>query len=92
MVRETLAGMRPLLCSEDMEVQERAHNATALLSLVLRKLSPEDLALAPELRGETESTLIPHENRYFIILGSIASFDIVVFINLHKKIHNIYNK
>ncbi|KAJ0181197.1 hypothetical protein K1T71_003282 [Dendrolimus kikuchii] len=39
-VREALAGLRPLLGSEDMEVQERAHNATALLELVLSKLDP----------------------------------------------------
>ncbi|XP_068628481.1 AP-3 complex subunit delta isoform X2 [Battus philenor] len=44
-LRETLAGLRPLLCSDDMEVQERAHNASALLSLVLARLRPDDPAL-----------------------------------------------
>ncbi|KAM3966582.1 adaptor-related protein complex 3, delta 1 subunit-like garnet [Aphomia sociella] len=42
-VRETMAGMRPLLCSEDMEVQERAHNATALLELLLPSLGVEPI-------------------------------------------------
>ncbi|KAL4705006.1 hypothetical protein ACJJTC_009794 [Scirpophaga incertulas] len=41
-IRETLAGLTPLLSSEDMEVQERAHNAHALLTIVLQKISPED--------------------------------------------------
>ncbi|XP_072936013.1 AP-3 complex subunit delta [Epargyreus clarus] len=50
-IRETLAGMRPLLCSEDMEVQERAHNATALLTLVLRRISPEDADAADAVDG-----------------------------------------
>ncbi|CAH2068610.1 unnamed protein product, partial [Iphiclides podalirius] len=44
-LRETLAGLRPLLCSEDMEVQERAHNGCALLAIVLRRLEPDDPAL-----------------------------------------------
>lgn len=40
-VREALSGMRGLLCSEDMEVQERAHNATALLTLLHHRLQPD---------------------------------------------------
>lgn len=50
-IRECLSSMRPLLCSEDMEVQERAHNATALLTLVLRRLRPDEPDLPPELEG-----------------------------------------
>ncbi|XP_013195011.2 AP-3 complex subunit delta [Amyelois transitella] len=59
-VRETLAGMRPLLCSEDMEVQERAHNATALLTLVLRRLDPTDENLPPADMPDI-ATLVDHE-------------------------------
>ncbi|CAG9783005.1 unnamed protein product [Diatraea saccharalis] len=54
-VREALAGLRPLLCSEDMEVQERAHNAHALLALVMRRLSPSDDSLPPT------TTLLDHD-------------------------------
>ncbi|XP_049887689.1 AP-3 complex subunit delta [Pectinophora gossypiella] len=59
-IRETLAGMRPLLCSEDMEVQERAHNGTALLTLVLRRLSPTDAALqdAPLIEHQHSNGLV----------------------------------
>lgn len=39
-VEMALEGLQPLLLSEDMEVQERAHNATALLQIVLRRLAP----------------------------------------------------
>lgn len=39
-VEMALEGLQPLLLSEDMEVQERAHNATALLRVVLRRLAP----------------------------------------------------
>ncbi|CAH2099889.1 unnamed protein product [Euphydryas editha] len=45
-LHEVLAGVRPLLSSEDMEVQERAHNTTALMAVVLRRLEPADPALA----------------------------------------------
>lgn len=68
-VREALAGLRPLLCSEDMEAQERAHNASALLSAVLRRLNPDDAALAapdsPEAIAATDlvNTLLDHEHR-----------------------------
>ncbi|CAG9107818.1 unnamed protein product [Plutella xylostella] len=34
-LQETLSGLQRLLSSEDMEVQERAHDAAALLALVL---------------------------------------------------------
>ncbi|XP_073944206.1 AP-3 complex subunit delta-like [Choristoneura fumiferana] len=67
-VREALAGLRPLLCSEDMEAQERAHNASALLSAVLRRLSPDDAALAapdaPDAPAATGlvNTLLDHEH------------------------------
>ncbi|XP_034841147.1 AP-3 complex subunit delta isoform X1 [Maniola hyperantus] len=62
-LRETLAGMRPLLCSEDMEVQERAHNATALLSLILRRLNPTDPALTDSVpvQNDVIGTLVEHE-------------------------------
>ncbi|KAI5634782.1 non-SMC mitotic condensation complex subunit 1 domain-containing protein [Phthorimaea operculella] len=62
-IRETLAGMRPLLCSEDMEVQERAHNATALLALVLRRLNPNDAALVSATQPQNDTQLIEHEQR-----------------------------
>ncbi|CAH2210238.1 jg23514, partial [Pararge aegeria aegeria] len=62
-LRETLAGMQPLLCSEDMEVQERAHNATALLSLILRKLNPTDPALidSEPVQNDVTDILVQHE-------------------------------
>lgn len=62
-IREGLAGLRPLLCSEDMEVQERAHNAAALLALVLRRLSPGDAALADEPGALPDAVLVEHEQR-----------------------------
>ena len=50
-----------------MEVQERAHNATALLSIVLRRLSPNDVALqteAPVTHGPLpDAILVEHEQR-----------------------------
>ncbi|XP_053602028.1 AP-3 complex subunit delta [Plodia interpunctella] len=58
---ETLAGMRPLLCSEDMEVQERAHNATALLAMVLRRLQPEPPADVASLVDHDQSNGIEKE-------------------------------
>lgn len=61
-LRESIAGMRPLLCNEDMEVQERAHNASALLSLVLRRLNADDELLtdaAPQ--GQTVGELVQHD-------------------------------
>ncbi|KAL0850158.1 hypothetical protein ABMA28_012033 [Loxostege sticticalis] len=62
-LRETVAGMRPLLCSEDMEVQERAHNAHALLSLVLRRLSPADSVLLPDAPAPGDTgMLVDHEH------------------------------
>ncbi|KAJ8734794.1 hypothetical protein PYW08_014044 [Mythimna loreyi] len=63
-IREALSGLRPLLCSEDMEVQERAHNATALLSLVLRRVSPHDAALvgdAPPAAALPDAILVEHD-------------------------------
>lgn len=64
MIHETLAGLRPLLSSEDMEVQERAHNATALLHVVLRRVAPSDPAL-PDTEAATDevTTLVQHEQR-----------------------------
>ncbi|CAG5017958.1 unnamed protein product [Parnassius apollo] len=69
-IRETLSGIRPLLCSEDMEVQERAHNAFALLVIVLHRLNPDDPALQVDgfvmpvsvtsLSNQT-ATLVEHE-------------------------------
>ncbi|XP_063890764.1 AP-3 complex subunit delta [Helicoverpa armigera] len=59
-IREALAGLRPLLCSEDMEVQERSHNATALLTIVLRKLSPNDCADLPAMQND-DTLLVEHE-------------------------------
>lgn len=71
-MREALGGLRPLLCSEDMEVQERAHNATALLSIVLRRLSPDDCALhtdtTPAHPPMPDAILVEHEQRYEICL------------------------
>ncbi|XP_028037102.1 AP-3 complex subunit delta [Bombyx mandarina] len=61
LIRECLAGLRPLLCSEDMEVQERAHNATALLTLVLRELSPGDAELPAEEPPSATGLLVEHE-------------------------------
>lgn len=58
-VREALAGLRPLLCSEDMEVQERAHNATALLSLLLPRLGATDGD--GDLPHVVDGTLVDHE-------------------------------
>lgn len=68
MIHETLAGLRPLLASEDMEVQERAHNATALLHVVLRRLAPADPALADaepaaDPAADQLATLVQHEHR-----------------------------
>ncbi|KAG6458668.1 hypothetical protein O3G_MSEX010976 [Manduca sexta] len=66
-VQSCMEGMRPLLCSEDMEVQERAHNATALLAVLLRRLRPDlapDLAphLAPQHAPQHEPVLlVEHE-------------------------------
>ncbi|XP_028168613.1 AP-3 complex subunit delta [Ostrinia furnacalis] len=61
-LRESVAGMRPLLCSEDMEVQERAHNAHALLALVLRRLNPEDSVLEPATSQATDDgPLVDHD-------------------------------
>ncbi|RVE44774.1 hypothetical protein evm_010573 [Chilo suppressalis] len=60
-LREALAGLRPLLCSEDMEVQERAHNAHALLELVLRQLSPADEALLDHQSNGLDTELVDHE-------------------------------
>ncbi|CAH0722583.1 unnamed protein product, partial [Brenthis ino] len=63
-LHETLAGMRPLLSSEDMEVQERAHNATALLAAVLRRLAPADPALpdhASAVDTPAVDTLVDHD-------------------------------
>ncbi|XP_047538329.1 AP-3 complex subunit delta [Vanessa atalanta] len=60
-LHEILAGVRPLLCSEDMEVQERAHNTTALMSLVLRRLQPADPALADAPSEPPSDTLVDHE-------------------------------
>uniref|UniRef100_A0A2A4ISS4 AP-3 complex subunit delta n=1 Tax=Heliothis virescens TaxID=7102 RepID=A0A2A4ISS4_HELVI len=59
-IREALAGLRPLLCSEDMEVQERSHNATALLTIVLRKISPNDCADLPPMQND-DTLLVEHE-------------------------------
>lgn len=64
-LREALSGLRPLLCSEDMEVQERAHNASALLALVLRRLSPADAALPNVALTDTarpDSILVEHQH------------------------------
>lgn len=62
-----MQGLRPLLCSEDMEVQERAHNGQALLAIVLRQLSPTDPALPAlaQIAGEGGVTaiLVEHEQR-----------------------------
>ncbi|XP_050353231.1 AP-3 complex subunit delta [Nymphalis io] len=60
-LHEILAGVRPLLCSEDMEVQERAHNTTALMSLVLRRLEPTDPALGDSVGEPLGETLVDHE-------------------------------
>ncbi|CAG9575829.1 unnamed protein product [Danaus chrysippus] len=61
-IHETLAGMQPLLSSEDMEVQERAHNATALLRIVLRKINPTDPALGGDvIHNDVTGTLVEHE-------------------------------
>ncbi|XP_061712599.1 AP-3 complex subunit delta isoform X1 [Cydia pomonella] len=57
-VREAVAGLRPLLCSEDMEVQERAHNASAMLMLLLRRLAPDDTSC----QDEPVEKLLDHEN------------------------------
>ncbi|CAH4030802.1 unnamed protein product [Pieris brassicae] len=55
-IQEALSNLKPLLCSEDMEVQERAHNATALLTLVLKRIDPTaDL-------HETVDTLVEHDS------------------------------
>ncbi|XP_013167088.1 PREDICTED: AP-3 complex subunit delta [Papilio xuthus] len=71
-IRETLSGLKPLLCSEDMEVQERAHNACAMLSLLLARLDPQDpalkahgldiLALPANTTTEHIATLVEHEH------------------------------
>ncbi|XP_041973571.1 AP-3 complex subunit delta isoform X2 [Aricia agestis] len=63
-LHEALAGFKSLLCSEDMEVQERAHNATTLLALVLQKIDPTDPALdfLPELASVDDQNLIAHQN------------------------------
>ncbi|XP_026727334.1 AP-3 complex subunit delta [Trichoplusia ni] len=62
-IREALSGLRPLLCSEDMEVQERAHNAAALLALVLQRLSPADAALTEhaEHTPRDDAILVEHD-------------------------------
>ncbi|KAI5634781.1 AP-3 complex subunit delta-1 domain-containing protein [Phthorimaea operculella] len=44
-----------------MEVQERAHNATALLALVLRRLNPNDAALVSATQPQNDTQLIEHE-------------------------------
>ncbi|XP_059049466.1 AP-3 complex subunit delta [Achroia grisella] len=56
-IREALAGLRPLLCSEDMEVQERAHNASALLAIVLPRLDPA----GEDYPHDTQEKLLDHE-------------------------------
>lgn len=65
MIREALSGLRPLLCSEDMEVQERAHNAAALLALVLERLSPGDSALLDDAEQppQADTILVEHDQR-----------------------------
>ncbi|XP_013144425.1 PREDICTED: AP-3 complex subunit delta [Papilio polytes] len=73
-VLETLSGLKPLLCSEDMEVQERAHNAAAVLALLLARLHPNhpDLHLHLHLQpappappaadtAQHVATLVEHE-------------------------------
>ncbi|CAG4922665.1 unnamed protein product [Colias eurytheme] len=62
-IQETLSGLKPLLCSEDMEVQERAHNATALLSLVLARIDPD--SCLPDITVKdavVTDTLVQHES------------------------------
>ncbi|XP_075982837.1 adaptor-related protein complex 3, delta 1 subunit-like garnet [Anticarsia gemmatalis] len=59
----SLGGLRPLLLSEDMEVQERAHNAVALLTLLLRRIAPNDPTLPPldEAAPAETGVLVQHE-------------------------------
>ncbi|CAK1548539.1 unnamed protein product [Leptosia nina] len=79
-VHEAMAGFKPLLCSEDMEVQERAHNATAILTLLLRRIDPSNTM--PDLAKEQliTDTLVEHDSNGLdndtedgIINGEIAS-------------------
>nr|QHN70698.1 garnet [Limenitis arthemis astyanax] len=59
-LHETIAGMQPLLCSEDMEVQERAHNARELLFVILRAIDPTDPALPDTEQLSEVTTLVDH--------------------------------
>lgn len=81
-LREALSGLRPLLCSEDMEVQERAHNASALLALVLRRLSPADAALPNVALSDTarpDSILVEHQHTY---VARILPYNVNLILNL----------
>lgn len=61
-IKEVLDSLRPLLYSDDMEVQERAHNGQAILSLILRKLCPNDPDVqSSQAKEETTAVLVAHE-------------------------------
>lgn len=64
MLSESLGGISGLLVSEDMEVQERAHNAHALLADILRVISPGHAAL-PEPQPLADLQIIDHPQRYY---------------------------
>ncbi|VVC94180.1 unnamed protein product [Leptidea sinapis] len=60
-ILEALGGLKPLLCSEDMEVQERAHNATALLTVVLRHVDPANPILENESHLVITDSILKYE-------------------------------
>ncbi|KOB64270.1 AP-3 complex subunit delta [Operophtera brumata] len=63
-LRNAIDGMKPLLCSEDMEVQERAHNGSALLSIALRRLSNDDQLLDNAAAGASRVQRWTHRRAY----------------------------
>lgn len=67
--------MQPLLSSEDMEVQERAHNATALLRIVLRKINPTDPALGSDvIHNDVTDTLVEHEPEQRLDIWTLRAY------------------